>query len=109
MLLDENLFESIRTRKGISRLNRFRRNIEESEEGDAIAQANIDSKNTNFEKDKETDRQVRIELAKQGIVKESIKGNTRQQSLTTILDNIGSAAAEAKRAASAAADAAGEA
>lgn len=35
--------------------------------------------------------------------------NTRQQSLTTILDNIGSAAAEAKRAASAAADAAGEA
>lgn len=35
--------------------------------------------------------------------------NTRQQSLTTILDNIGSAAAEAKSAASAAANAAGEA
>lgn len=39
----------------------------ESLEGDAKAQEYIDSKNDNFEKDKETTREVRKELAKQGI------------------------------------------
>lgn len=43
------------------------KHLKESAEGDAIAQANIDSKNDNFEKDKETTREVRKELAKQGI------------------------------------------
>lgn len=41
--------------------------VEESVEGDAKAQEYIDSKNDNFEKDKETTREVRKELAKQGI------------------------------------------
>lgn len=41
--------------------------IEESAEGDQIAQDYIDSKNDNFEKDKETTREMRKELAKQGI------------------------------------------
>ena len=41
--------------------------IEESAEGDKAAQDYIDSKNDNFEKDKETTREMRKELAKQGI------------------------------------------
>lgn len=69
MILDESLFESI--------------------EGDKIAQDTYDSKNINFEKDKENERQVKLELAKQGIVKESIKGNTRQQSFTNMLKDLG--------------------
>lgn len=44
--------------------------IDESVEGDKIAQDNIDSKNANFEKDKETDRKVKVELAKNGVVDE---------------------------------------
>jgi hypothetical protein len=43
------------------------RNINESSEGDQIAQDYIDSKNANYEADKETTREVRKELAKQGI------------------------------------------
>lgn len=42
----------------------------ESIEGDQIAQANIDSKNDDFEKDKEVERQVKLELAKQGITED---------------------------------------
>lgn len=41
--------------------------VEESIEGDAMAQASFDSKNANYEKDKETTREVRKELAAQGI------------------------------------------
>lgn len=41
--------------------------LKESVEGDAKVQEYIDSKNDNFEKDKETTREVRKELAKQGI------------------------------------------
>ncbi len=50
----------------------------ESVEGDEIAQANIDSKNMNFEKDKENDRQVKLELAKQGIIKEDISESLKE-------------------------------
>ena len=42
-------------------------NIKESVEGDQIAQDTIDSKNANYEADKETTREVRKELARQGI------------------------------------------
>lgn len=41
--------------------------VKESAEGDQIAQDYVDSKNDNFEKDKETTREMRKELAKQGI------------------------------------------
>ena len=41
--------------------------VNESAEGEAMAKASFDSKNANFEKDKETTREVRTELAKQGI------------------------------------------
>ena len=41
--------------------------IKESAEGDQIAQDSIDSKNANYEADKETTREVRKELARQGI------------------------------------------
>ena len=41
--------------------------VKESVEGDQIAQDTIDSKNANYEADKETTREVRKELARQGI------------------------------------------
>lgn len=44
--------------------------IEESAEGDKIAQDYIDSKNANYEADKQADREAKVELAKQGITEE---------------------------------------
>lgn len=44
--------------------------IEESVEGDKIAQDYIDSKNANYEADKQADREAKVELAKQGITEE---------------------------------------
>lgn len=41
--------------------------VKESVEGDQIAQDYIDSKNNNYEKDKQTTRDMRMELAKQGV------------------------------------------
>lgn len=44
--------------------------LEESVEGDQAAMDYIDSKNDNYEKDKEAERQAKVELAKNGIVSE---------------------------------------
>ena len=54
--------ESIVSRKGLRKHKALK-----EDEGNQIAQDAIDSKNANFEADKETTREVRKELAKQGI------------------------------------------
>lgn len=52
--------------------------IEESVEGDKIAQDYIDSKNANYEADKQNEREVKLELAKQGIT-ESLEDITKEK------------------------------
>lgn len=52
--------------------------IEESAEGDKIAQDYIDSKNANYEADKQNEREVKLELAKQGIT-ESLEDITKEK------------------------------
>lgn len=52
--------------------------IEESVEGDKIAQDYIDSKNANYEADKQADRETKVELAKQGIT-ESLEDITKEK------------------------------
>lgn len=54
-------------------------NLNESAEGDKIAQDNIDSKNDNFEKDKEANRQAKVELAKNGINESLLISDTYEE------------------------------
>ena len=52
--------------------------IKESVEGDKIAQDYIDSKNANYEANKQNEREVKLELAKQGIT-ESLEDITKEK------------------------------